>query len=158
MNGILPRVSLVLLLLALATSTADGQRRARRRPAAVPGPSYGPHLGYNFDFEALALGAQVSWPLTPRLDLYPTFDYYFVDPGSAWALNFDLKVRPPTRYGAFYFGGGLNYFDGGAGNDTNLNLLAGFDGRRGRTRPYAEAKFILGNGSAFQIVGGFNWR
>src|SRR5881227_403734 len=39
----------------------------------------------------LLLGAQLSWPLTPDLALYPTFDYYFVSAGSLWALNFDLK-------------------------------------------------------------------
>jgi hypothetical protein len=153
------RVLLVLLVLVLAASSADAQRR--RRPAAVStggGPQFGPHIGYNFDAEALILGAQLSWPITPQLELYPTFDYYFVDPGSLWALNFDLKYRPPTRFGSWYVGGGLNYLDGPGGSDTNLNLLTGFEARRGRTRPYVEAKFILGDGSAFQLVGGFNVR
>lgn len=164
MKGILLRVTLVLLLLALAASTADAQRRPRRRPGAAVtgGPRWGPHIGYNFDVEDLLIGAQFSWPLTPQLDLYPTFDYYFVDPGSLWALNFDVKYRPPTRYGAWYVGGGLNYsrrsVSGNSAGDTNLNLLTGLEGRRGRTRPYVEAKFILGDGSSFQLVGGFSWR
>ena len=155
MKGILLRVTLVVLLLAAAASTADAQRR--RSVAATPGPRYGPHLGYNFDAKALVLGAQVSWPISPRVDLYPTFDYYFIDPGSLWALNFDLKYRPPTRYGVWYVGGGLNLLHDG-GSDTNLNLLTGLEGRRGRSRPYVEAKFILGNGSSFQLVGGFSLR
>jgi hypothetical protein len=161
-KGILLRVTLVLLLLALATSTADAQRRARRAAAASAGLRWGPHIGYNFDVEELLIGAQVSWGLTPQLDLYPTFDYYFVDPGSLWALNFDVKYRPPTRYRAWYVGGGLNYsrrsVSGNSASDTNLNLLTGLEGRRGRTRPYAEARFILGDGSSFQIVGGFSVR
>lgn len=162
MKGILLRVTLVLLLLALATSTADAQRRARRAAAASAGLRWGPHIGYNFDAEELLIGAQVSWGITPQLDLYPTFDYYFVDPGSLWALNFDVKYRPPTRYGAWYVGGGLNYsrrsVSGNSAGDTNLNLLTGLEGRRGRTRPYVEAKFILGDASSFQIVGGFSVR
>ncbi|HEX9610939.1 MAG TPA: hypothetical protein VF978_03555 [Gemmatimonadales bacterium] len=162
MKGILLRVTLVVLLLALATSTADAQRRARRAAAASAGVRWGPHIGYNFDVEELLIGAQVSWGLTPQLDLYPTFDYYFVDGVTLWALNFDVKYRPPTRYGAWYVGGGLNLTHasaGGTGNsDTNLNLLTGLEGRRGRTRPYAEARFILGDGSSFQIVGGFSVR
>jgi len=81
-----------------------------------------------------------------------------VSPGSLWALNFDLKYRPPTRYGAWYVGGGLNLLGGTGGSDTNLNLLTGLEGRRGRTRPYVEAKFIVGGGSSFQIVGGFTVR
>jgi len=107
-------------------------------------------------------GLQLSWPITPDLALYPTFDYYFMSGGSLWALNFDLKYRPPTRYGAWYVGGGLNWSHassgGVSGSNTNLNLLTGLEGRRGRTRPYVEAKFILGNGSSFQIVGGVSWR
>lgn len=158
MNRWLSRVVLVLLLLAVTASSADAQRRARRRAIATrTGPSYGPHIGYNFDAKALLIGAQLSWPITPQIELYPTFDYYFVDPGSLWALNFDLKYRPPTRYGAWYLGGGLNYLKGTGGSDTNLNLLTGLEARRGRTRPYVEAKFILGNGSAFQLVGGLSW-
>src|SRR2546422_8452653 len=52
--------------------------------------------------------------------------------------NFDLKYRPPTRYGAWYVGGGLNWSHrssgGVSGSDTNLNLLTGLEGRRGRDR------------------------
>jgi hypothetical protein len=149
---------LVLLLLVLTASAADAQRRARRRAIVNSGPTYGPHIGYNFDGEALLLGAQLSYPITPQIELYPTFDYYFIDPGSLWALNFDVKYRPPTRYGAWYVGGGLNYAKATGGSDTNLNLLTGLEGRRGRTRPYVEGKFILGDGSSFQLVGGVSWR
>jgi hypothetical protein len=152
---------LVLLVLVLATSTANAQRR-RAAVGTSTTPRFGPHVGYNFDAEALLIGGQLTWPITPSLELYPTFDYYFVDAGSLFSLNFDVKYRPPTRYGAWYVGGGLNYSrfsaGGNSAGDTNLNLLTGLEGRRGRTRPYVEAKFILGDGSAFQLVGGFSWR
>ena len=162
MKGMFLRITLVVLLFMVVASTADAQRRPRRRSVATSGPSYGPHIGYNFDAEAVLLGAQVSWPISPQIDLYPTFDYYFVSGGSLWSLNFDLKYRPPTRYGAWYVGGGLNYSHtssgGASGSDTGLNLLTGLEGRRGRTRPYVEGKFILANGSSFQLVGGVSWR
>ena len=158
MKGILLRVTLVVLLVGVLASTADAQRRARRRSVVTPGPRYGAHLGYNFDADGLLLGAQVSWPVSPKIDIYPSFDYYFVDPASLWALNFDLKYRPPTRYGAWYLGGGLNLLHGNGGSDTNLNLITGLEGRRGGTRPYVEARFIIGDGSSFQIVGGFSVR
>jgi hypothetical protein len=158
-KAILLRVTLIALLLALAASTADAQRRARRRPAAaVAGPRWGAHIGYNFDADDLLLGAQVSWPITRRVDLYPSFDLYLVDTGHLWALNFDVKYRPPSISGSWYLGGGINILDRTAGSSTNLNLLTGLEGRRGRTRPYVEAKLILGDGSAFQLVGGFSWR
>jgi hypothetical protein len=156
------RLLVALLLVALTVSTADAQRRARRRYIGDSGPTYGAHVGYNFDASKALLGAQLSWPIVPTLDLYPSFDFYFVNGGSLWALNFDVKYRPPTRYGAWYLGGGLNYSHGSSGgissSSTNLNLLTGLEGRRGHTRPYVEAKLIVGNGSAFQIAAGLSWR
>jgi len=162
-NRWVSRLWVVVLLVALTASTADAQGYRRRRAIVTQsGPAYGAHVGYNFDVNNLLIGAQLSWPFTPALALYPTFDYYFVSGGSLWALNFDLKYRPPTRYGAWYVGGGLNWSHassgGVSGSNTNLNLLTGLEGRRGRTRPYVEAKFILGNGSSFQLVGGVSWR
>jgi len=157
------RLVVVLLLVALTASTAAAQRRTHRRAiVGQSGPRYGAHLGYNFDVNDLLIGAQLSWPIMPSLDLYPTFDYYFVSGGSLWSLNFDLKYRPPTTYRAWYVGGGLNWSHsssgGVSGSNTNLNLFTGLEGQRGRTRPYVEGKFILGNGSSFQIVGGVSWR
>ena len=158
MNRWVSRVLVVLLLLALTASTADAQRRARRRAIVNSGPTYGAHIGYNFDSDAFDVGAQASWPIMPTLELYPSFDYYFVSAGSAWALNFDLKYRPPTRYRSWYVGGGLNYLKVTGGSDTHLNLLTGFEARRGRTRPYVEAKLAVGSTGFFQIVGGLSWR
>jgi len=158
------RTLVVLVVLIVLAAPADAQRgRGRgRAAAAAPAPRFGPHLGYNLDVEDLLVGAQLSWAMTPRADLYPSFDYYFIDGASMWGLNADLKFRPPTRYGAFYVGGGLNYtrfsVSGSGSGDTGLNLLAGLEGRRGRSAPYVEAKFILGDGSSFQIVGGFSIR
>ncbi len=147
------RTLLVVLLLAVITSGAEAQRRYRRVSAGTPGPTYGAHVGYNFDASKALLGAQLSWPIVPALDLYPSFDFYFGS-GSLWA--------PPTTYRAWYVGGGLNYTHessgGVSGSSTNLNLLTGLEGRRGLTRPYVEAKLIVGNGSAFQLIGGLSWR
>ncbi|MGH7674514.1 MAG: hypothetical protein ACREMV_04505, partial [Gemmatimonadales bacterium] len=122
-------------------------------------PRAGAHVGYNFDVEEVVLGAQLSYPITPQVELYPSFDYYFVQ-GSLWSLNLDLKVRPPTRAGALYVGGGLNYSHAGEGADrssTGLNLLAGLEGRRRGSVPYVEAKLVLADQSAFQLVGGFSF-
>ena len=157
--GLATRLLVVLLLLALVTSTADAQRRSRRRAIATsPGPRYGGHIGYSFDTDDMLLGAQLSLPVATQLDFYPSFDYYFVDGSSSiWALNFDLKFRPQTRYRIWYLGGGLNLLHSG-GTDTHLNLLTGLEDRHGTMRPYIEAKFILGDNTLFQLVGGISWR
>jgi len=149
----------------LLTSSLEAQRRTARGAAYSPldPVRIGPHIGYNFDADALLLGVQATMPLTERVELYPTFDYYFVSPGKLWALNADVKFRPPTRLGALYVGGGLNYLHatntlGISNGDVNLNLLGGWEFRRRPFVPYAEARLILGNGSAFQLVGGFNFK
>jgi hypothetical protein len=160
------RVLVVLSALTLAATAASAQRRGAARRAAVAAaverPSFGAHLGYNFDADDILLGAQLTYPITPRLALYPSFDYYFQSGATLWALNGDIKFHPPTPHGYFYFGGGLNILHGSAGGvsstDTHLNLLGGLEGRRWRsTVPYLEAKLMVGNGSAFQIVGGLSW-
>ena len=162
MNRWALRALVMLVLVALVAAPAQAQRRRRPIGTADAGPRFGAHVGYNFDVDKPLLGAQLSWPVAPSLDLYPSFDYYFVSNGSLWALNFDLKYRPPTVYRFWYVGGGLNWSHASAGgvsgSNTGLNLLTGLEGRRGRTRPYIEGKLILDNGSSFQIVGGISWR
>jgi hypothetical protein len=139
----------VFVFWFLAAAQADAQR-------------VGLHAGYNVDVEDALLGVQGTWAITPQVALYPSFDYYLVDPGTLWGLNVDLKWRPPSRRGALYVGGGLNYsrasYAGNGSSDTGLNLLIGLESRRTRSAPYVEAKIILGDGSSLQFVGGFTFR
>lgn len=122
----------------------------------------GPHLGYNFDAEELGIGAQLSVPVARRLEFYPSFDYYFVDPGSLWALNADLKYRVPTsaRSDWLYVGGGLNLTtasrNGSDHTDAGANFLLGVESLRGIIHPFGEARLTLGDGSTFQIAAGLN--
>ena len=161
MNRWFSRVLIVLLLVTVTASSAEAQRRRRRGAAVNAGPTYGAHFGYDFDDDAALIGAQLTYPFSSDLGFYPTFDYYFVSGGSVWALNFDLKWHPPTRNGVWYVGGGLNWSHassgGASGSDTGLNLLTGLESRHGKTRPYVEGKFVLDNGSLFQLVGGISW-
>lgn len=123
----------------------------------------GPRVSFNFDFDEVAIGAQFSTPIARRLEFYPSFDYYFVDPGSLWTLNADLKYRVSANRSAdwLYLGGGLGFsrIDVGPAEDTDvgLNLLAGVEPLRGRVHPFAEGRLTLGDGSTFQISGGLNF-
>ncbi len=88
-----------------------------------------------------------------------SLDYYSVTLVTLWAINVDMKFRPPTRTGAFYIGGGIDYLHtsaGGGNGDVNLNFIGGLEARRQPLSPFAEGRLILGSGSTFQIVGGFN--
>ena len=120
---------------------------------------FGAHLAYNFDFKETAIGAQLHLPIARTVELYPSFDYYTVPNVTEWGLNFDLKLRPPAlRF--WYFGAGLNLLHtsaAGGNTDSHLDVFGGLEQRRGPLRPYVEASEILGNGSAFQLVGGLSF-
>jgi hypothetical protein len=157
---VLRQASVLLVVGLLLTGMLQAQRRTARSGPWTPlePVRLGPHIGYNFDAEALTLGAQVTLPITQRVELYPSVDYYFINPGPAWAVNADVKFRPPTQLGALYVGGGFNYLHANASGDVNVNLIGGLEFRRRPFVPYAEGRIILGNGSAFQVVGGFSFK
>jgi hypothetical protein len=145
-------LALVASLTLSVSSTALAQRS-----------HIGPQIGYNFDYEALVLGGQLSLPLGYHLELYPSFDYFFVDAGTGtvWAINADLKYRLPIQGADFlYIGGGVNFTRssfGGTGNtDTRGNVIAGLESRRGNIHPFAEFRLTAGQGSTTQLVGGLN--
>lgn len=148
--------------LALVAFPLEAQRRAApaARAASTNAPRVGPHLGYNFDTEELLVGAHFALPVAQGFELYPSFDYHLVDGGTLWALNFDARYRPPLPRGMLYVGGGVNYMRASAGGfsagDTNINMFGGVEMKGRRLSPYGEARFTLGDGSTFQLVGGLN--
>lgn len=149
------------ILLAIVALLLAGAAEAQGRSRMLDRPRVGPHLGYNFDADALTLGVQATLPVTMRVELYPSLDHFAISPGTLWAINMDVKFRPPTRLGALYVGGGIDYLHtsaGGGSGDVNLNFLGGWEARRRSIVPYVEGRLILGAGSAFQIVGGFNFK
>ena len=122
----------------------------------------GPRVSYQFDLEKLGIGAQFSAPIAKHLEFYPSFDYFFVDNGSVWGLNVDLKYRlakPTVQW--LYLGTGLNLFRSGAGSvhntDAGLNLFGGVESLKGRIHPFGEFRLTVGNGSTGQIAGGLNF-
>lgn len=139
---------IAVVLLGGAGSAAQAQGRSH----------IGAHVGYNFDFDRALLGGQLLLPLGRRVELYPSFDYYFTDPGSVFGLSGDLKFRFPTGgESIFYAGGGVNWLkpSGGSG-DTGWDLLFGLESRLGVTHPYVEGRVINHNSSAFQVAAGLN--
>ena len=144
------------LLTALLVLVASGMVRAQTHRAHI-----GPHIGYNTDLDDVNLGAQFSLPLVNRVEFYPSFDWYFRDPGNAWGVNADIKWRgAKDRPRWFYIGGGLNLttvsLSGASNTDAGANLFAGAESLRGRIHPFLEARAILSNSSSLQLQGGLN--
>ncbi|HEV8305345.1 MAG TPA: hypothetical protein VGQ25_10310 [Gemmatimonadales bacterium] len=135
--------AVVLLVCAGGVSRAAAQRS-----------HFGLHGGYNFDLEEGLIGAQIHMPLTPSIELYPSFDYYFVDAGTLLGFNGDLKFRTPGA--PLYFGGGLNVLHTTGNSDTGFDLFGGFETRYGRTHPYVEGRGLFHDGRSFQLLFGLN--
>jgi hypothetical protein len=122
----------------------------------------GPRVTYNFDFEEVAIGGQLAVPLTGMVDFYPSFDVFFVDNGSLFGFNADLKFRPlPVATAPLYLGAGLNLTRGSSGgsSDTNagVNLFGGLEARTGAVHPFGELRLVIGDGSSVQLSAGINF-
>jgi hypothetical protein len=142
---------LLAVLLGMAVTTAAAAQRAH----------LGFRAGYNFDRDDASLGGQVQLPIGSMIELYPSFDYYFAEVGSAVAFNADLKFRPGNTSSVLYLGGGLNMMRTSSGDasdmDTGGNLFMGIESRLGQTHPFFEVRGLLREQSAVQLVGGFNF-
>lgn len=145
----------LVLALVLATGTA-GAAQAQQGSLHL-----GPRVSYQFDLEEFAIGAQLSVPVVRGLELYPSFDYYFVDPGSLWNLNADLKYRPSASTSWLYLGGGVNIararFGDVTSTDGGVNAFLGVESRRGRVHPFAEFRYTNNDGSTGQVSFGLNF-
>ena len=145
----------VLALLLVPAITVVGHSQTKHL-------HIGPHVGFEFDDQNFAIGAQFSVPVAHHLEVYPSFDYYFVDVGSLWAVNADLKWRVAhERPDWLYVGGGLNISRTGLGvfHDTNagLNLLLGVEPLKGKIHPFGEGRLTIADQTRFQLTAGLNF-
>ncbi len=147
-------ITRIAMCAALASCVGFGVARAQDANAA----RVGSRMSYNFDVRDPGIGAQIDVPVASRIALYPSGAVYFVDQGSLYGLNADVKVRVAR---ALYVGGGLNLLHrsvADVGNtDAGVNLLGGLEGHVGRrVRPFAEGRVILNDGSAFELGAGLS--
>jgi hypothetical protein len=150
MLGRLRRVALGALVPLLIGSVAHAQR-----------PHFGAHVSYNFDADEFGIGPQFYVPVARHLEFYPSFDYYFVDPGSLWQLNGDLKFKSREEHNWFYLGAGVAVsrasFGGFHNTDVGANLLGGLETLIWKkVHPYLEGRLTLRDNTVFQLAAGFN--
>lgn len=168
---------LVVLLAFTVTSTVAAQRKVAAGTAQRARPLLGPQIGVatnNFD---IFIGAQFAYPVAPRFDIYPSFDYYFPTNGYAgsgvsvtvWALNAEGRYWPKLNMAnpGLFVGGGINYTHAsvsvtGAGSASNsevgLGLLGGWDFTSVSWRPFAQIHVVIGNADRIEFGGGVNFK
>ncbi len=151
-HGIL-KVAIGMILTVGAASTLSAQTSRLH---------LGPRVGYNFDAEALTVGAQLSVPVARHLEFYPSFDFHNVDVGSLYSINLDIKYRIATASADWlYLGTGLGITNRAVGDfdksDAGLNLFVGAESLKGRVHPFGEARVTIADGSQAMLVGGINF-
>ena len=171
------RVTSRLLLAVLATTflTTPAFAQKRAAPAASAGfaqgnrPEVGPQLGFATNDLDFFLGAQFSYPIANRFDIYPSFDYYF--PGNSvhvWTLNGDVRYWPKinVRNAGLYAGAGLNYTHSSvsvlgisaSSSDAGLGLFGGWEFKASNIHPFGQIKVVIGNADRVEFGGGVNFR
>lgn len=142
------KVSHLLIAVAiLATGVTTG--------AAAQRSHVGFRVAYDFDVDEALTGAQVHLPIANRWEFYPSFDYYFVDPGSLIGFNVDVSYR--LRSSPLYVGGGLSILDSDGGSDTGLNAFFGLESRTGSVHPNVEMRLKLHDQTRLQLGAGLNF-
>ena len=141
----------LLVMLGVSAAAAGGQASTH----------VGGRVGYNFDTREVMFSANLTVPMTSRVEFYPSIDVYAPDQGNRIGYNGDVKVRFPMVPGPqFYAGGGLGVVSRTVGDfsDTDLgaNLLLGLESRSGYVHPFVEGKVLLRDNSQFQLIGGLN--
>jgi hypothetical protein len=142
------RIATALVLGSALVSTAQSQTNRMH---------LGPRISYQFDLQRLGIGAQFSVPIVHYLEFYPSFDY-FINSGSFWNLNADLKYRVPSESVRWlYLGGGLNLAHASHNTRAGVNLFGGVESLSGRVHPFAEFRFTANHGSTGQMAVGLNF-
>src|SRR2546426_3265972 len=144
-RSVILRMLVALVALATVASTADAQRRARRGQALIgaPRPSVGLRIGYDFDADHTFFGGQFNLPVGRRWTLVPSAEVYLRVTGTPYRPNADLRYRPPTAFGLFYFGGGFAYFHASGGGGAGAHAFPGGEGPRARpVEPVLEAELV----------------
>jgi hypothetical protein len=145
------RLGSIIAALAATTGSAGAQASTH----------VGARVGYNFDSEEVFLGANLTVPMTTRIEFYPSLDIYTPDRGNKIGFNGDVKVLFPMTSGPhLYAGGGVGVVNRNVGDvsntDVGVNLLFGFESKVGWIHPFGEGKVLLHDQTQFQLIAGIN--
>lgn len=160
------RLILAVLVTLLAASTASAQRRVAARAPAQDGPMFGPQAGFptnNLDF---FVGGQVSIPVAPQWDVYPSFDFFFPGSGvTVWAINGEGRYWPKLSMPnpGLYVGGGVDITHvsvSGFGSDTKAGpaIVGGWDFKSVSWRPFLQIHIVFGTDDRVEFGGGVNFK
>ena len=117
--------------------------------------------------EQVGWGGRIVFPLTGRLDVYPSVSRISDGVGGWWELGIALQYRPfgaPSRT-PFYLSAGWTVFNNGRSGEGLDMLALGLEVPSGRLQPFAELQFLNslgwlanpGSGFGVQTQFGLTW-
>jgi hypothetical protein len=144
-----------MLLGALVMLSTSGSAQATTQA--------GVRAGYDFQSDEVILGANLTVPISTRIEFYPSLDLYTPDRGNKIGFNGDVKVFLPVRATyKLYAGGGLGIVNQNLGDisntDLGINFMFGIDSTVGRIHPYGEVKLLVHDDTQLVLFAGVNFR
>ncbi len=166
MTVLIRRLILAAVAIALTTTAASAQARKEQGSKLL----FGPHAEFATNDLDFGIGAQLSYPVANRIDIYPTFDYYF--PGNdLTVISIDGAVRYWPKLNiknpGLYAGAGLNWSHvsfnppgPGSASDSEigLSLLAGWMFKQVSFLPFGQIRIVVGDADRVEFGGGVNFK
>ncbi len=155
------RLLALVMLFSLASTGTTLHAQYRRSVRATP--EVGVRLGRDFSVDTWTAGGHIRVPLIRTVELRPSADVSFDDPGEDYQLNADLALRGSKDQAYIGAGAGFvtRHFDSGKDSGTGVNLFLGFKPfpRRGGqlsiegrwTFVDSETIFRIGLGAVFSL-------
>lgn len=137
------RFLLIIVLFAAILSISHAQR-------------IGGGLAYGAEIKSAGLAINGEFFLKKKLAISPALIFYFED---AWEANGNINFILSGNDAVLpYVIGGLNIISANKNSEVGLNagIGANFD-IGGRARPFAEAKYVLGNADQLVVLGGIKF-
>ena len=154
LRAFLPRAAVLAALMTVLSVSGAGAQATTH---------VGMRIGYNFDFDEVLFGANLTVPMTSIIEFYPSLEIYAPESGNRLGFNGDVKVMLPRSSAMapqLYGGGGLGIVNVNQGDvsktDIGVNLLFGIESRIGWMHPYGEAKLLIYDRTQFALIGGVN--
>lgn len=168
MTVLIRRLMLAAVATALTATAASAQAKKEQGDKIL----IGPHAQFATNDIDFGIGAHLSYPIVNRIDIVPTFDYYF--PGNdvkAWSLDGTVRYWPKLnmKNPGLYAGAGINYshvsvdlpapLGSASDGSVGLSLTGGWMFKSiPNLLPHAQIRVVIGDADRVEFGGGINFK
>lgn len=167
MSVLIRRLMLAVVATLLTATVAAAQARKEQGEKLL----LGPHAQFATNDLDFGIGAHLSVPVVNRIDIVPTFDYYF--PGNdvtVYSIDGTVRYWPKinVKNSGLYAGAGLNWTHAsvdlpaplGNASDSNigLSLTGGWMFKQVSWLPYGQIRIVIGDADRVEFGGGVNFK